>query len=326
MRIWVIAAAVVLGFAGFARADALDLKEVAGDAKWAAHLDVDAMRAASVVVKAHDLAMEKCPPAHLLLEAVKSRIGMDPRTDVRSVTIYGKQIGQPEHVLIIDANFNQTLLLEKAKSAPDHKVTTYGSYELHSWVQNKGKHHEHPVTGVFYKPTVLVIGPCVDQVKAALDVLDGKAANQSAAGAPLAGEVPAGAILVVRAVGIDSAKVPCHSPLIKQSESLRLALGENQGESFLSGCLQTKCPIVADQVKTVIEGGRALALLQHGYDEDSVKLINSMKVAVKDKAVTVEFRAPADDVWKQAVKVAKEIIQHHKAMQEHRAKAPKVEQ
>ena len=37
-----LAVAVVLGFVAVVRAEPLDLKQVSADAKWAAHLDVDA--------------------------------------------------------------------------------------------------------------------------------------------------------------------------------------------------------------------------------------------------------------------------------------------
>jgi len=44
----------VLGFAGLAQASPLDLKQVSAEAKWAAHLDVDALMASKSMQKVRE--------------------------------------------------------------------------------------------------------------------------------------------------------------------------------------------------------------------------------------------------------------------------------
>ena len=62
---------------------------------------------------------------------------------------------------------------------------------------------------------------------------------------PLAAETPKGAILVARAEGLGDAKLPCRSPLVKQSDMLSLVAGEYEETSFLSSRLVTKTPETA---------------------------------------------------------------------------------
>jgi hypothetical protein len=64
---------------------------------------------------------------------------------------------------------------------------------------------------------------------AALDVLDGTKpslapAEQSTA-SPLAGEIPKGTVLLVRAIGLEKAKLPKPHPMFELVESLDAAVG-----------------------------------------------------------------------------------------------------
>ena len=147
-------------------------------------------------------------------------------------------------------------------------------------------------------------------------MLDGKKPALEAKG--LLAHPPAGGTVVARATGIAEAKLPAKCPLAKQIESVGLAMGEHEGQSFLRLRVATKTPEVAEQIKTIIEGGKALAQLRHMGDAAATKIIDQLKASVSDKTVTVEFKAPATDVWDHIQKVIKEI----KAMHGHHAKKP----
>ena len=229
MRVLGMAMAVVLGLAAVGRAEPLELKQVAADAKWVMHVDVDALWASVVVQKAYRKCLEMHPDAEKKMDVVCGMVGMDPRKDLHGVTVYGKDTNKEHGVMIVHANVNQTLLLAMVAKAPDHKATSYGSYELHSWTHKGWKKESHTMTGVFYKPNMMVFAGCGEAVKAALDVLDGKSAGITGKESPLAGRTLPGSIFVARASAIDP-KTRC--PVLKQAESFRVALGENKGESF----------------------------------------------------------------------------------------------
>ena len=58
MKTFAIAMSAVLGLATIGRAEPLDLKQVAAEAKWVMHVDVDALRASIVVQKAYQKCLE----------------------------------------------------------------------------------------------------------------------------------------------------------------------------------------------------------------------------------------------------------------------------
>ena len=168
-----LALAVVLGFACLVQAAPLDLKQVAADAKWLVHVDVDAIRASTVVQKGWDkcMAMDKNAEKHL--DMLRDHIGMDLRTDLHGMTFYGKEVGKETGVLIVHAKADQHKLLEMAKMAPEYKVVKSGLLEIHTWTHKHGK-MTVTVAGAFVKPDVMVFASCPEELKAALAVLAGK--------------------------------------------------------------------------------------------------------------------------------------------------------
>lgn len=312
-----LAFGVVLALATAVGAAPLDLKQVAADAKWAAHLDVDALMASSMVQKARAQMLKEHPEAEGHLAMVRAIWKFDPTTDIHSITIYGSRLKKDTGVAIVRAKVDQALLLDRAKMAPEHRVSTYGKYELHNWVHAKGSKHERAMTGTFFSPDVMVFGATSEEVMAALDVLDGTKPNFADKEPSLTGATPAGTILVAGVSGLGDVDLPCKSPLAKQAETMLLVVGENQGEVFVQGRLSVKQADIAQQIKTVVDGALALATLAKSDDADAVKMISGVKVAVVDKAVTVECRGAVDAVWSQ---LQKEIAKKKAAHKDHHCK------
>jgi len=312
MRIGGLAAAILLGLATLGQAAPLDPGAVAGDAKWVAHLDVDAIRSSIVVQKAYQEFVEKCPIAKVavpILDGSRALIGMDPRKDLHGITLYGSQIGKEEGVLIVFADVDQKLLTEKVKKARGYESSTYGSYELHSWT-HKDHRGERPVTGAFYKDKGMVFSGSEAEVKAALDVMDGEKPGLTCE--VLAAEVPAGTTVLARVVGI--AETPCESKLAKEIESVSIVTGENEGESFLHVKVVAKSADVAEQMGKVAEGLRALGIL-HAIDcPQDKELVENMKVNVADKTLTFDSSVPAETVWQHVQADVKKIVERHREM------------
>jgi hypothetical protein len=303
-----------------AQAAPIDFKAVPAEAKWLAHVDVDAMRSSMVVQKMYHMAAEKCKDLDVHMDKVKEHLGLDPRKDLHGMTLYGPRVGEHRGILIVYADVDRKLLEEKAQRAPDHKTATYGSYEIHTWMaKHMGK--EHPAAGAFFKSNVIVFGPSADGVKLALDVLDGKKSSLDGKESVLTAKVPAGTTVLARAIDLGDAKLPVKSPLVKESQSLSIAMGESEGKSFFHGSLATKSTDVAEQVKKIVEGGLALGRLQHGNDAEATKLIDQVKVKVSDKNVAVDFEASADTVAAKMQQCAKQLHERHQKWMERLKKA-----
>jgi hypothetical protein len=303
MRIVAIALAAVLGLTVVGRAEPIELKQVPADAKWLIHVDVDAMRESIVVQKAYGKCMEMHKDAQKHFDKVQQTLGLDLKKDLHGITVYGKDLDKHHGVLIVHADVNQKLLLEKAEKAPDHKVAKYGSYEIHSWTHKHGK-ESHPAFGTFFKPNVLVLAGCDKAIEGALDVLDGKSPGITDEKSPLGGHLAPGAILIVRASAVGP-QVKC--PILKDADAFRVTLGENKGESFYRARLTMKTTEAAEQVKAVVEGFKAMVGLTHGSDAEAMKLVNAVKVTAQEKAVRIAWNAPAEEVWTAIEKAGKEM-------------------
>ena len=304
----------MLGIAAAAEAGPLDPKQLSADTTWVVHVDVDALRTSTVVNHVYQKLTDKWKDVDRHIDEVRSHLGIDPRKDLHSLTLSGPKLGDELGVLIVQAEVDRKLLQRELAKYADYKSTAYGPYRLESWTHTKARGRTRSVTSAFWKPTILVFGGSPSDVELALDVLDGKRPNLADRHTPLAAETPKGAILVARAAGLGDATLPCRSPLVKQSDMLSLVAGEHEETSFLTSRLVTKSPETAVQVKRVLDGVRAMGQMQYAEDAEALKMIDRLHVEISDKTVTVDFRAPAAEVWTHLQKAARHWMERsHRA-------------
>lgn len=309
-----LAMAVVLVLGSAVRAEPLAVQQIAADAKWAAHLDADALHASTLFQKARNEFLKQHPEAEMALAVVREVWRFAPRADLHGITLYGAQLKKDTGVALVHAKVDQNLLLERVRLAPNHQASAYGKYQLHTWLHAEGSRRQRNMTGTFYKPDVIIFGASVDEVKAAIDVLDGKKPNLADKEPTLASSIPPGTILCTGVSGVCDADLPHKPPVAKKIDSLMFAIGESQGDLFFHGMLKMKETDSAQQVKTILDGALAMASLMHGDDADAMKLIDAVQPTLADKAITVEWHAPVDAVLAQA----KKTFEHWKAHKERR--------
>lgn len=297
MRLYMgLALAALLGMAGTLRAAPLDVEQVAADAKWLAHIDIDSIKDSVIAEKVRDHVLQKHPEAEDHLAKIIEVWHFNPLSDLHGITLYGTKIKKDTGVVIVNAKVDQELLLKRARQAPQHRESTHGQYQLHTWKHAKGGRHEHDMTGVFFRPDVIVFGGSLDEVTAALDVLDGTKTNLAGKKSPLAAKVPAGTYFLARVAGLDKAEdLPRKPPMVKQIKTISLVIGENDGESFMTGRMTVKKPEFASQIKQIFEGARAMALMAHNGDTEAAKIINALELDVDGVVIEVEWKAPADE-------------------------------
>ena len=256
---WGLVAAVLmaLGLGAEARAGSLELKQVAADAKWVAHVDCDAMRTSTVVRKAWDKLLDLNKGAKGHLEEASNALGMDITEDLHSLTLYGSEIGKAPAAAIINAKINREKLEGLVANLPDHKVVDAGPYKVHSWTHQE-KDKSRPIAGAIKGDNLVIFAENAERVKAALAVLDGKAPAMADDG-PLRGRAVPGAMALLRVTGIAQAKIPNKPALVEQTESFRFTIGENEGKVFYRARATMTNEEVVGQLKTVLEGFRALA-------------------------------------------------------------------
>jgi hypothetical protein len=297
LKILVTFVALLIGVGTPAAAAPLDGNQVAADAKWVAHIDLDAAKTATLAEKVQSWWLSK-ELVRQKLAAVKMFTGVDLAKDLHGVTFYGSRLAQDTGVVIIHANCDAKKLLRIVRGKPDYNATNFDNHTLHTWTERKDAPDKHTVTGCIFGPELLIVGRDSAEVKAALDVLDGKAAVLAGSDSPLAGEVPDGAVVVGGVTGVTEAGSLFKSPIVNQSEFIWVALGERDGEVFGQLKFVAKSDEAAEQVEDILRGLRAMLLLQHGSDKEARKMIARLTVTRSQRTVDVEWRGAAEGVWR----------------------------
>jgi len=300
MRTVTMALAVVLVGAAVAMAGPLDGKAVSAQAQWVVHLDADAMRSSAMAQKVYEAAIEQDRSIPKKMDDALAQFKFDPRKDLHGITVYGPKVGSREAVVLVYADVDRAALEERVKQAQDYKAGKHGPHEIHSF---KAPRENRTVSGAIL-PKVVVLAEGEQALGAALDVLDGKSSGL-AKDSPLGAEMPTGALLVLRAAGIGEAELPFKSPLVQQSESLDVAVGEYQGKAFVQAAVRTKTPETAQQLKGLLEGFRAAALLGKEQDPDAKKIVESIKIDASDKTFSIGVRMPVDETLDMMKKAAR---------------------
>jgi hypothetical protein len=267
-------------------------EHVAQNATWMVHIDGDGMRQSLVMQRLWQREVSGWEDVEGRIAAIVDQMCMDPSQDLSAILAYGPTLGSPDGVLIVYAAVDRTRLVERVRQAPEHRTGDHREFVWHAWVQADG-----PVTCGFFRPDVLVFAKTDARVMAALDVLDGRS-PAIAPQHPLAAQaVPSGTILLLRAVNLNDAVLPLKSPVIKQCVALQIAYGEHEQISFSELSLELESAETAEQVRAVLEGVRATALLQFGADPAWERLLKRIRVARSDNRVDVTTSAPTDEVW-----------------------------
>lgn len=291
MRIQVVGVTIMVFAAAAIQAAPLDSRQVAADAKWLVHIDVDALRDSVVMQQTWDREATRRPDVEAWVAAIRDQMCMDPAKDLHGILAYGSTPGSAEGVLIVNGAVDHTHFVEKVSKAPDYRAGTHREFKWYSWVQGDG-----PVTCGFFQPGLLVFAKTKELATKTLDSLDGKL-PALAPDHPLIQAAPVGTILLIRASGLADASVPFKSPLITQAQSLQIAWGEHESTSFSEVTLMLKTAEAADNVRTALEGLRATALLQYGTNPGLEKLLKRMKITIADSTVKAATAAPAEEVW-----------------------------
>lgn len=292
------AAWLVVGSCTGLAAGPVDFAQIGAEAGWLVHVDIDAVRNASLCQKSFHRVLAEHPQLEKQLDSLSALLDLDLRRDLYGITAYGKRFAQHEGVLLVHARFKPEALQAKAGWLPEHQVIRHGRFDIHTWMDAKGTPDERRVAAAFFRDELVAFSPRIEDLKAALDVLEGAAAGLPK-DSPLAAPVPEGTALLARAIRLSSAPVPFKSPLVTQSEAFSLVLGESSGQVFAQAQLRMKTAEAARLVKEIVEGVCAMAVLQGSDDPALADLLRRFEVRHHQTETTVAFRAPVDEVWRE---------------------------
>jgi hypothetical protein len=98
--------------------------------------------------------------------------GIDPVTDIDSLTIAGIDEDSSKVIVWITGRFDGDRLNQLAQIADQHQSASYHNRLVHSWVNTK--EHNKPQAGCLVQAGLLIFSEDVTAIHAAIDVLDGR--------------------------------------------------------------------------------------------------------------------------------------------------------
>lgn len=297
--------AIVFLSASFVSAAPIVPKDIGADAKWFGHVDFEALRSLQLVQSLKD----RCPlhqQCQSKMEDLAEKLGMNPMEDVQAVTLYSTRYdGQVGVALIyvkkLDRQKAISLLKEKH---PDHKTSEYGSRTLYMWT---AEHHEKKtnLTGTFAADNLIVIGVDAEQVKLALDVLDGKRPCLTE-DAPLLKDIAKDALFASRGIDIpETYRKTTRCPILQNCKAATVAWADKDGQIIGKYDFTTDSEETAKNFKAIVDGFKAMCELQYSNIPAIKTVMDGLKCNAKGDSFTATFAASTGDV-EAALKAAME--------------------
>jgi hypothetical protein len=271
----------------------LQRAEVAASASWVVHLDVDGLRP-TPVGQYIESQLDQSEAANKLA-AFQTIFGIDPRTQLHDLTLFG---AGTNGVLLVHADFDAERLTTLAKAATDYQSTTHNQHVISSWIDdNQRKKHGDPRrTYAAIQGKRVIFGQRESMVAQALDVLDGSEPNLSSS-SKFSQLGASGDTSIIEGAARDI-QLPGNEPqaeILKMSKLVLLQLGQQQNKIQGTLTLEANDEETATKISAIGQGLLALLQLQQ-QNTGAVKIAQALKVHQDGTTVTASLSMPADDV------------------------------
>jgi hypothetical protein len=239
-------------------AGGLDKSQVPADAKWVAHLDVEALLDSQVGGFALDQGGERLRAKMAKFAQV---FGFDPIIDLRSVTLFGTEHGPAQAVGLVRAKVDQEKLQTLLQANKGYERLLEGERIVHRWTQNPEDAEDDGVRhGTFYEDDLTLIARSKEALLGAVAVLEGKRASLATKDSGLVPDIPAGAFVVVAAHQIVA---PAGSePWAEMVRSVSVVGGEHDNVVFGRAIAGLDEERNAQHVRQMLQGLLSLATLR----------------------------------------------------------------
>jgi len=298
--------------AATAPAGPLSLNQVGKSANWMVHLDADLFKASTIGT------MIRGELANLGVEQKLAEFayvfGFHPLNDLRDVTVYGTGPDKSKAVVLIDAAFKVDQVLSILGMNPEYQKTNHGDFVIHRWVDENKRDASDPSAGAtyggFFNDGLAVLGPSLEGVKGALDVLSGTAGGADAGTFAQSELKLKGAFVQIAANRIDElAGDEPQAQMLKQAKELGIAVGESAGSFFIEGGLTANSEDAAINLNKMMDGLLAFAMLASAEQPKLAELAQKVQTTRIQDTIRVRFETPSESL----VALLKELWQQHQA-------------
>ena len=290
---------IILALSASAFGGSLQKNEVSHDANWIVHADFESFNKSRIgrLIRAELISQ----PDEEKLKSFATVYSFHPLDDVRDVTVYGKGKDKEKAVALIDGKFEEEKLIAVVRMNAEHKEIPYGDIKLHRWLheeKKKGEVKTQMMYGGILKGRLVVMSSGLDAVKQAVDVLKGSAENAAGRSFNLEAQTTSGVFFQAMATGVGKIVGKQQgAAVLRKTDELGLAIGENADKLYCSLGLSAKTAAVAENVKKMLDGLIALALLAGKDQPKLAEFAGYLKPSCEGNTVRLRFEMDSQSVF-----------------------------
>lgn len=274
---------------------------VAKEAKWLAHVDVDALK---------ESVLGKIAVGHAKEEIARendSKISIDVDMvleELKSITAYGTDF---EH----DKNIDGVLVLKTGKKLPAILDGFLASQEyMRELDEDAGLEvrllDDKPYTTYLFGDELYVSNPeeglllaskRFEQIEKAFAVVKGEADNLSKSKTELILNNDSGFFLVAATGGLGHLEnLPPQARLLQKATGVQFSIGESNGEARMNVVLGAADEKVSRQLSRIVEGIFALVSFMNIEDQGLADLVSGIDVQQTELAVSIDLSYPVSEL------------------------------
>jgi len=275
-------------------------------AKWVVHVDVSAVTASQIANGIMGLITgnDSPVPADKVAKAVK---GWALVGKVHSITLFGPGIDESEAVVLVTSKFTEEEIKNAAKIDAQSETANHGNHVIYTFAGKGPAGGPREGYGCIYDNTTVVAGASLAQVKAALDVLDGKAKCLGRANPLTEMLAPSkGSFGVIAAVDVNTMAGAAMkatpgvgnkpgSQMVAKVQDLRVESGETGGNLYVTANASMLEEDDAKAIETMLNGLLAMAMFK-APGEDAMTLLKAIKVDRKGRNVAVGMQMSVETI------------------------------
>ena len=255
--------------------------ETSAGATWFAHLNLVSLRSSEL---GQQLIGELDGEAKRQLRQIERMLNFHPINDLESATVYGTSSDPEKAVALLRGRFDIDRLTGVAKDCDGYQAASHGAVTIHSWMDG-GKR----IYASIASPGLIIIGPEVDLIRTALDVISGAAEPLDES--KIFGHSPTTHAPVVIASADLSAlgSLEIDSSLVRKIKAIYVSAGEQDGELLAYAALRTADARSAKLVDQMLHGVLALA---EASDEVPPEVIEAFQTKLSDSGISLTVSLP----------------------------------
>lgn len=312
MRTRLTAAALCLLMASTALAGEANTSAIPDSAKWVVHVDVAAVTASGIANGVINIMTGKNSPLPAA-DVQKVVDGWKFAGNIHSLTLYGPGPDEADAIAIVTAKYDENTIKNMLKIDAQNATVAHGGHVIYTFAGKDKAGRPRDQYGCFYNNTTMLGGANIAKVKAALDVLDGKAgAKALAKDNPLTAMIAPskGSFLVVAAADVNRmvAQAAKDNPdpataMLAKAQDLRFEVGQLEANMYVNANATMLAEEDAKTVQTMLNGLIAMAMFRGGNDPAAMKLLQAIQVGCKGKNVSVDISFPVETILDTFAKV-----------------------